>query len=390
MNIGIAAPIEIASLQNHLPHLTPIELKLGLGGTAINILIDGFINQGHHVTVFTLDLNIKSKYIIEGPNLKVIIGHFRVNSKWKWFDFCRKEYLQIQQFILEEKSNIDIVNAHWSYEFAIGTILAKVPHIITFRDHAQSILKLTKHPYRLTRLLMDNWVRRKGANFSYNSFYLKELIGLKGITIPNPIRDSEIGEARVYPQGKDRFKICYIANGWDYRKNPEAALEAFYLLQKEKNNIELHMIGSGFEHNGSNFNTIQEKGWGNEVYFHGRMSHTQLMEALKQYDILLHTAREESFGNNLIEAIAKGIPVLAGKTAGAVPWVLADGLAGCLTDVENPTEIAKDLLHLISDSPYYEKLSENGITNLQTRFTQDIVCKNYTDNFEKIVLKNQS
>mgnify|MGYP001210662905 FL=1 len=68
MNIGIAAPIEVLSLKDHLTDLSESDLQLGLGGSAINTLIDGFIKAGHNVTVFTLDKRIKGKYVLKGPN----------------------------------------------------------------------------------------------------------------------------------------------------------------------------------------------------------------------------------------------------------------------------------------------------------------------------------
>jgi glycosyltransferase involved in cell wall biosynthesis len=387
MNIGIAAPIEIASLKRHLPDLSEHELKLGLGGTAVNILIDGFINAGHFVTVFTLDSTITKTCIVQGPHLKIVIGHFRLGSRFKWFDFCRSEYMQIYKFIQLEKS-LDIVNAHWSYEFAIGAILSKVPHLITFRDHSQTILKLTKHPYRLTRLLMDSWVRLKGKNFSFNSLYLKELIKLQGEVIPNPIKSIEISAAKIFDRGKIKFKICYIANGWDYRKNPEAALEGFSLLIQEFTNVELHLIGSGFESFGNNFDRVSKNGLSSKVFFRGPLKHNEFMSELSDFDIMLHTAREESFGNNLIEAMAKGIPIVAGKSAGAVPWVLENGKSGCLVDIESPEDIAAGLKRLLSDSKYYDTLSLNGINNLKTRFIQEQVCNIYLDVFKSIIGKH--
>lgn len=385
MNIGIAAPVEISSLQNHLTNLTENELKLGLGGTAINILIDGFIKAGHKVTVFTLDPIIKDKYILEGPYLKVILGHFRASSKWKWVDFCRKEFLQIKRFIKEEEHNVDIINAHWSYEFAIGAMLSKPPHLITFRDHSQTILKMTWHPYRLTRLIMDMWVRKKGKRFSFNSLYLKSLIKKEGLVIPNPIRESEIGSSRKFPIKKGKIKICFIANGWGYGKNPECAIEAFYLLQKQIQNVELHLIGHGYIEKGKKYDFVCKNKRDKNVRFRGGMKHNELLKELNQFDLLLHTSREESFGNNLIEAMAKGIPVVAGKLSGAVPWVLDNGFAGCLTNVESPEEIARDLQRLLTDADYYEELSKNGIKNLHNRFIQEKVCALYIEEFKRIL-----
>jgi glycosyltransferase involved in cell wall biosynthesis len=385
MRIGIAAPIEVRSLIQHLPGIAESDLSLGLGATAINILIDGFITAGHHVTVFTLDKTIKHKYILEGPQLKIIFGHFRSNSKIRIFDFCSVEFRQINKFIIEEIASLDIVNAHWSYEYAIGAIQSKTPHLITFRDHAQTILKLTRHPYRLTRLLMDSWVRKNGKHFSYNSEYLKSLIGKPGIVIPNPIKNSEIKLARKYPSYKKVIEICFVANGTDYRKNPDAALNAFAVLVNKNLNVQLNLIGGGFEYGGKYYMETDSKGWNNKVKYWGAIKHAQLMLELDRFDIMLHTAREESFGNNLIEAMAKGIPVVGGKSSGAVPWVLENGQSGCLVDVESPNDIAAKLQSLIEDQDYYEKLSINGIANVKKRFSQNAVCDAYIAEYVKII-----
>lgn len=383
MRIGIAAPIEVASLDQHFPNIKPHERDLGLGGTAVNIIIDGLIKEGHTITVFTLDSNIKDQYVMEGKNIKIIFGNFRRSSRFKILDFCSKEFRQIKRFIEAERNNIDIVNAHWSYEFAIGTILAQVPHLITFRDDSPTIFKLTKHPYRLVRMLMDFWVRKKGKSFSYNSGYLKSLIKLEGNIIPNPIKDIEITGHRKYPVKKEKMLICYIANGWDYRKNPEIAILAFSKLVKKIPNIELHLIGAGFEPDTPGYADMQNKGVNNKVVYRGAMAHHQLMKELNDFDIMLHTAREESFGNNLIEAMAKGIPVLGGYSSGAVPWVIGD--AGSLADIENADDVSDKLEKLILDKSYYEELSLKGILNVKSRFSQTNVSKQYLNEYTNII-----
>ncbi|WP_162418347.1 glycosyltransferase family 4 protein [Cyclobacterium roseum] len=386
MNIGIASPINISELKIHLKNLKRTEENLGLGGTAINIIIDGLIKNGHKVTVFTLDPTVKEKHILEGPKLKVIIGHFRSSNKIKTFDFCRKEIKQIKLFINEEKENLDIVNAHWSYEFAIGTILSKVPHLITFRDDSFRILKLTKHPYRLSRLLMDLWVRKKGKHFSYNSPYLKSGINLAGDIIPNPINDYEIEQKRVYPTKKE-IQICYVANGWTYFKNPETALLAFNIANTKIKNIKLTMIGEGLGESSKNYKQICKKGLNMNVIFRGKLPHRKFLKELHNFDIMLHTAREESFGNNIIEAMAKGIPVIAGKNSGAVPWVLNYGAAGCLIDIEKPEIVANAIAKLVNDKYYYEKLSIEGLSNVVKRFSQKEICRNYIELYKNIVCK---
>jgi len=395
MNIGIAAPVEIKSLSRHLANLKNEDLKLGLGGTAVNILITGLLDEGHKVIVFTLDANIKKKYVLEGPNLKVIIGHFRISSKLKWFDFCRKEYKQIQKFIEEEKSNLDIVNAHWSYEFAIGTILAKVIHVITFRDYAPTILKLFKyHPYRFFRLLMDYWVRKNGKYFSFNSAYLKEKIKIKiktpieGDVIPNPVKDDNIKNGRKFPFQKSIIDICFIANGWSYIKNPENAIKGFLKAKDEIDNIRLHLIGNGYEKKAEYLQEFLNNKNGEAILCWGKLAHNVLIDRLSAFDILLHTSREESFGNNIIEAMAAGIPIIAGKNSGAVSWVAENGKSGLLIDIENTLDISTAIKSLILDPEKYETLSKRGIENVKNRFNVKKVTQQYINLYNRVLFGN--
>lgn len=386
MNIGIAGPIEVYSLKEHLNNLTEDDLTLGLGGTAINILIDGFIKAGHNVIVFTLDRRIKEKYILQGDNLKIIFGYFRTSTKLKMLDFDRNEYKQIAQFVKEEENNIDIVNAHWSYEFAIGTILSDVPHLITFRDHAQTILRVVKRPYLITRLLMNTWVKSKAKNVMFNSPVLMSKIGLDGYVIPNPIKNKYVVGPRKYPSGKDKILVCFIANSSYYLKNPLNALKAFSIFQKNSNiRVELHFIGSEYTQESKIAKVAHRNGWDKNVIFMGGFKYDDMMTMLDSYDLLLHTSREESFGNTLIEAMAKGIPVIGGKKSGAVPWVLDNGKAGCLVDIEDPDTIAESLFAILSNPQYYEEMSISAIDSVKNRFCQDVICSSYINIYKKVI-----
>jgi len=381
MNIGIAGPIEMASLLKFFPNISAYEQQLGLGGTAVNLLIEGLLEEGHQVTVFSLDPNVRNKHCIEGKGIKVIFGHFRSASKMKTLDFCRKEYVQIKEFIHSEKAHLDIVNAHWSYEFAIGTILAKVPNIITFRDHAPTILKLMKQPYRFSRLCMDFWVRKKGDAFSYNSTYLQDLIGLPGAVLPNPIKIDPQVVVKKRTDNDRHFNIFFMSNGWSFLKNPEVAIQAFSKLRKVNSHIHLFLLGIGFEEHSKGYQWTEKTVGLERIHFMGAISHKKVMEMLGNCHLMLHTSREESFGNNLIEAMALGIPVIGGEQSGAVPWVLDHGKAGLLVDIENSNAVADAIQQLLSSEPRYVEFSQKGLSNVKNRFSLKVVTALYLNAF---------
>lgn len=393
MKIGIASPISVNSLQAFLYAPDKKELKLGLGGTAVNIIIMGLIEKGHSVSVYTLDWSVKRDcpVILKGERLTIYIGqfrHFNKLNKLKVLDFMRFESEQIRSFIMNDEP--DIVNAHWSYEYATGAIKADYPHLITFRDDARTILKITRSFYRGIRFLMDAWVKRNGKWFNVNSPYLqKQLSGWKNDIpiIPNPINSSiSNGEPKKITTNT-KIKIISILTGWGGCKNPETGLVAFQLLRKilPKVELEYYLYGPGYEKGEAGYKWCVQNKLIDQVHFCGMQPHALLMKELVRCHILLHPSIEESFGNTLIEAMQKGVPVVAGKNAGAVPWVLNEGKNGVLVDITTPQDIARGLKKLIEDKKLYDRLSSNGISYVDTRFSREVIAKKYIDLYRRVL-----
>jgi len=367
MKIGIAGPVLIDSFKDFL-HL-PKSYPKGLGGSNVINLIIGLLKLNKTVSVYTLDVSVKELVILEGEHLKIYIGEYRERGRDKMLDLFRKEWKQIEQFIKLDKP--DIVNAHWGYEFAIGTIKSGYPHLITLHDVPIEILKLKKDLYRLIRLIMNYWVMKNGKHFSANSPYTAEkLKGFKKFLpiIPNSISSEYLSShPKNYPNNK--IRIVSLLSGWGEIKNPQPALKAFSLIRKKfGDKVEYHLFGTGYEKDGDGFSWAKENHLLDGVFFNGLKTYHEMMRLLSDYDILLHPSKEESFGMTLIEAMAKGLPVIAGKNSGAVPWLLNYGECGILVDVTSSSEIMNAIQNLINDKMLYEKLSVDGFRYINANF----------------------
>lgn len=384
MHIGIAGPILTDSLKNYLD--LPENYPKGLGGASVINLVIGLLKLNCEVSVYTLDTKIKESIIIKGEKLKIYFGEYREKGSSRMLDFFNKESQLIKKFILIDKP--DIVNAHWGYEFAIGAIKSGYPHIITLRDVPLEILKLKKDLYRFIRLLMNYWVMRNGKHFCANSPYTAERLKIfkKDLpVIPNSILTEWIvNNPKDFP--KEKIKIVSILSGWGERKNPQPALKAFSLLRKKyKEKLEYHFYGQGYEKNELGYDWAKANNLLDGVYFKGQKPYEEIMELLPNFDILLHPAKEESFGMSLIEAMAKGLPVVAGKNSGAVPWVLNYGNNGILIDITSEQEIIDAILSLIVNKNLYEKLSLDGIQYVTNNFSDIKTAQKLTDILKELI-----
>lgn len=385
MHIGIAGPIILNRFIEYL-HLTKDTLTLGMGGTAINLLIKGLLERGHRVSVFTLDRNITEKLRIDGPRLTVYVAPFRKKAAIRMLDLMYREWYTLSKLMKEAAP--DIVHAHWSYEYAVAAIISGLPHLITLRDHVITIVRLTRSSYRLMRLLMDSWVRRNGQNFTVNSPYLAGKIkNIKNppVIIPNPVERSQLAHnEREKP--KHTLKVFSALTGWSAIKNPENGIKGFQMARKKiLKSFEYHLFGPGYEEKGAGWQWARNNNLLDNTFWHGPIDHLRLLKDMDQFDILLHPSREESFGNSVLEAMAKGIPVIGGEKSGAVPWVMGNGSCGPLVDIESPVAISDALVQLFQDDDRYTEYSHNGLKRVAETFLNELVTADYLNTYRKIL-----
>ena len=386
MKIGIACPVLIDTLKGYFEKI-PEKCPMGMGGGGSNTLIEGLIESGHRVSIYTLDPSIIEPIRLEGERITLFMGKYRTPARNRMKDFFYAESEQIRSFIVQDEPQI--VQAHWSYEFAAGAIKSKIPHLITLHDAPLKILCIQHDLYRLIRFFMHIWVMNNGSAFSAVSPYLIRQPFIRGkvtkIT-PNPIHRRFISKSHKKLDPKS-VKLVSCLAGWGPIKNSKNALMAFRILRKRfGERISYTIYGHDFGPDEIAYKWAKKYNLLSGVNFKGYLLHNELMRQLGGYDIMLHPSREESFGLTLIEAMAFGLPVVAGRHSGAVPWVLQQGKCGELVDVNSPEEIANCLQGLIEDSEQYEQLSKNCLLNINERFSHEKIVQQYIQIYQEILI----
>jgi glycosyltransferase involved in cell wall biosynthesis len=400
LHIGIAGPIA----SEHVAHLLTGDiggLPKGYTGAPLTaVLIGELLKQGHRVSGFTTDNSIYSHSEVvkaSGPNFDFYIcperpRAWRLNKMHPGRAMDAFAYERKQLFNTIKLAKPDLIHAHWSYEFALAAIKTGIPHLITCHDAPSVVFRFNPCPYRAMRYLMARQVFRTGLHFSTVSNYMATAIQhyfTKPLAIvPNPLADFVLTGGKVRPLPATK-RIGLICNGWDARKNPKPALQAFADFHSSQPISELHMFGNSFGSGEAAQQWCEKMGLTAGMFFHGAIPHKLLIQRLDQLDLLLHPALEESFGVVIAEAMALGLPQVAGNRSGAVPWVVGaddqstDYYSAVLTDVSNPAAISAAINTAFDEN--YPKRSAAGYSRARQMFSPKVISAEYMALYRQIL-----
>ena len=388
IRIGISGPILLSTFYDYLNDIPQSisTVPIGLGGTAVNLIAKGLLERGYRLVIFSLDPSVNDEIIFRGPRLTICMGPYRSRAKLRAMDFFKKERDYIKKAAAREKP--DIIHAHWTYEFALGALSSGIKTLVTVRDWAPKILWFNKHPYRLIRFFMDWKTFILSRNITANSFYIQRLISLRYLrkvpVIPNPIEDSLF---RCNEKKRNAYEpiVVSVCNGMGKHKNIENLIVAFKTIKRNIPACRLRLIGEEFGPHQSAEKWSKTRELDKGIEFIGSVSRDVLINLLDEADLLIHPSLEESFGNTLIEAMARRVPVIGGNKSGAVPWVLDHGIAGILCDVKNPDDIAASAINLLQSDELWKKMSMAGYSRTIKQFNMDRVIGLCVNEYKKLL-----
>ncbi|QJD80463.1 glycosyltransferase family 4 protein [Spirosoma rhododendri] len=388
MYIAIAAPIATNDL---LVGLDPATLRTFPKGRAeaplVSHLIQELLRQGHRVLAITTDRMLdddEPPFVYEQGNLTYVVAPsrqriFRLNGKrlGRTADFFRVERKHILNILRQYKP--DVVHGHWTYEFAMAAMAYDPNSLITIHDNARLILKYIPTLERLFMLGMARYVFHKGRRFTAVSPYTARSVqpwtSARIQVVPNPVVMPVLDEV-IKP---NHPVITMAANGWAKHKNLEIALLAFKQVQQRHPDAVLWAYGTAFEP-GKQADDFCRKHAIPNVRLFGLTPHQTMLQGIAQSNLVLHTSVEESFGMVPAEAMACGIPVVAGQLS-AVPWVVGEG--GLLVDVTDPTAIAAAVDRLLTDPALAQSLGQKARASIASRFDLKKVTDQYLALYEQ-------
>lgn len=268
-----------------------------------------------------LQLRAKLNYIVLEDADKELLEEIENNSvDVTYFD----THERIKQFIKIYKT----FKKH-DYDYIVCTCF----RTYTFAKIAVPFGKVTMWFHRIGYL--DTFFKRAFFNITnnttslVNSYYTAKGNNIKNYRIiHNGIDDDflKMDSSDFYNRfniPKNAFVIGFIGR-WCWWKNHITLVKAFNLIAEKHKDAYLVCIGEHSE--------LTKKSW-KAVKYKERArfqdSITYASRYLKYFDIYIHPAYEEGFGNTVVEAMYAGCPIVA-ASAGALPELIENNVSGIL------------------------------------------------------------
>lgn len=391
MKVGIASPMSLELLNidqkvENLPKGYPFPMN--------SILINGLLKEGIQIVAFTSSPGINKSFIKETENLILCVVPQATHSARYFYKSERNELVRLMK-----QYPCDILNAHWSYEFALAALETDIPTIVTLHDHAATILKLivmsnnnlaTKLHWFI-RFFINKTVLSKAQYLSVNSEYLYGLLPNKikrKTRIINNFYSEEL-QTDLIPIEEKRNIVVSVSNGFSNRKNIDSALKAFNIVREKIQDLEYYLAGDGMGKNEEAFNFACKFNLQFGVKFLGHIEYKEIKKIVSSAKIFLHPSREESFGMAVLESMVLGTTVVGGKKSGNIPRLLDYGNTGIICDINSKEEIAEAILKLYSDDKLNNNLRMNALNFAKTHYSEDKIIKQYINYYSDILSKKK-
>ncbi|WP_306190784.1 glycosyltransferase family 4 protein [Streptomyces sp. MK5] len=348
MRVAIAAPADLPYLSRMLATSLEAGVPRGLGGSVTTPLAAELSRRGHEVTLVTLSPELTAPERWRIGSMNVLVGPYRTRHRAR--DAFRQERNTIRDLL--DSVDTDVVHAHWTYEFGLGALASRHPALVSVHDWAPAILRRLPDPYRMVRLLMQNHCLLKARHLAVVSPYIADRVRriCRGSVhlLPNGL-PSECFVRSAPPRDAPVRRILSVNSAFSPLKNVGALLRAFQKVRAELVDAELVLAGPDFQQGGPAEAWARARGLASGTVFAGPLSNEDVLAAMDRTDIFVAPTLEESFGMTVLEAMAQGLPIVAGRSSGAVPWLLGFGSAGELVDVRRADHIAAAVVRMARD-----------------------------------------
>ena len=347
--------------------------------------------------VLFFDRSVREKRIAKFKKKNVIIRYFPFSQYKKFLPFVYSKFL-VSAFI--ERENLDIFHS----PICELPISCKSKSVMTIHDLAPF---RTKNCFgkgeceKLQKLIPETLTKADGVIAVSKSTrddveYLFEIEDKKIEVIYNGVdsrffhknKTSEISKTKKKLKIKGKY-ILYLGT-LETRKNILSIVRAFEKLVQEKDGRKLKYKGlklvlAGQHGRGikGKLARIKKSLQAKNIIVTGYIDSDDVSPLYQGAEVFVFPSFYEGFGFPVVEAMAKGVPVIAGNKCALVEVA---GDAAILVDPAKQDDITDSLIKLMGDKDLYKSLSVRGKKQAR-KFDWKITARQTLDFYNKIVNK---
>lgn len=269
-------------------------------------------------------------------------------------------------------SNADIVISFielWRSACIIATRFSKVKCLVSERAD----------PYtrkgRFNKVIFTIFGLAEGHVFQTEQAkrFFSKRVQNNSIVIPNPVFGEDI--LKKY-DGHKKNVIVNIARLDIKQKRQDVLIRAFDIIKDTIPDYSLYLYGDGPDRD------VLEK-----LVMHLKLEDRVILRgvtrdvynSLGEAKLMVLTSDYEGIPNAIIESMCVGVPVVSTKCSpGGAEFLIQNMVNGILVECGDEKEIAREIVHLLSDSFLYKKIVQNGLL-IKEKLDYEEIMKKWID-----------
>lgn len=293
----------------------------------------------------------------------------------------------VEYIKLFKKEKPNIIHTHASLSARIAGKILGIK--VVFTRHWVGITNVSGFAKFINNFLCDGGIgvsnAAKTAIISTGVKERKTSVIYNGVT-PLEIlqgKDKNIVKKKLGIENADNQVILGIAARLEEVKGHIYLLAAMSKVVQNHPNVILLIAGDG-----SLEDMLKEKtaelGIEKNVKFLG--FYNNMTEFMNVIDMHILSSLEEAFPLSLLEAMSVKTPCIA-TNVGGIPEIIIDGETGVLAESKNPESLENAIKKLLENKELLEKISEKAYTELNKKFSPEIMAKETELFYKNTILK---
>lgn len=314
--------------------------------------------------------------VYERKGLTASIPHLYFSKFEHWVR--ERQLKKVFREYVKEKGMPDVIHAH-IVSMASPAVFLKnklnLPFIIT--EHWTQMNSEKTSQRIINQTFVYQYADRVICVSDALSRSLKQKCNINSLVINNMVSD-QFFKSKKKNRSESTFKFIGVGA---LRKNKrfDILVDAFALCRFPKN-VTLDIVGEGEERHLIE-SRIRQHGLEGQVKMSGVKTPEEVNEMLCNSDCFVLSSRLETFAIVLIEAMAKGLPVIATRSGGPETFVRPED--GILVPKENAEELAKAMKDMIEH--YQEYDAEEIRQHCHDNFSQDVIADKIVNVYKQVL-----